>query len=171
MCKNPKDWFLRECGLKEWFRIRECPVQGSMHRLKVSSRQTWRYKNYNKNDDLSSSTFSRGIFGRPILFLVFKLVLLLYWSTLWSWRLVDFYILSPAKNWEQDKNFTRTREYPDYLTNWGDTLIMIYMLYSTLLAIRIFYLESRKISGDIGKATMGRDGTENDRSWGFSPRN
>ena len=104
---------------------------------------------------MHSSNFNRGIFGRPILFIVFKFVLLIYWSILWSWRLVDFYILSPAEKWEKNKNYTRTREYPDYLTNWGDTLIMLYLLYSTLLAVRIFYLESRKVSGDIGKATRG----------------
>ena len=116
---------------------------------------------------MSGSSFNRGIFGRPILFIVFKFVLLIYWSILWSWRLVDFYILSPAEKWEEDKNYTRTREYPDYLTNWGDTLIMLYLLYSTLLAVRIFYLESRKVSGDIGKATRGF--LETEIKWYYFP--
>ena len=80
---------------------------------------------------------------------------------------MDFYILSPAENWEKDKNFTRTREYPDYLTNWGDTIIMLYLLYSTLLAIRIFYLEYRRKTGDIGKATM--HFSENGVKWYYFP--
>ena len=125
------------------------------------------YKNHKKNEDLNSSNFSRGIFGRSILFLVFKLILVVYWSILWSWRLVDFYILSPAENWEEDKNFTRTREYPDYLTNWGDTIIMLYLLYSTPLAIRIFYLEYRRKTGDIGTATM--DFSQNGVKWYYFP--
>ena len=125
------------------------------------------YKNHEKNEDLNSSNFSRGTFGRPILFVVFKLILVIYWSILWSWRLVDFYILSPAENWEEDKNFTRTREYPDYLTNWGDTIIMLYLLYSTLLAIRIFYLEYRRKTGDIGTVTMGF--LENGVKWYYFP--
>lgn len=122
MCRNPKDWFLRECGLK--------------------------------NDDLTSSNFGRGIIGRPVFFLIFKIIFLVYWLALWAWRIIDFHILAPAEKWELDKNYTRTREYPDYLTNWGDTLVMLYLLYSTVLAIRIFYLESRVSSGDTGKATM-----------------
>ena len=124
-------------------------------------------KNYKKNDDLRGSNFNRGILGRPILFILFKFILLIYWSILWSWRLVDFYILSPAEKWEEDKNYTRTREYPDYLTNWGDTLIMLYLLYSTLLAVRIFYLEARKVSGDIGKATIGY--SEHGIKWYYFP--
>ena len=39
---------------------------------------------------------------------------------------------------EQDANYTRVREYSDYMTNWGDTMIMLYLTYSTILAILLF---------------------------------
>ena len=148
MCRNPKDWFWRECGFKAWFMhyIIKPTLAPIVHPSVLI--------NHEKNDDLISSSFICGIAGRPVFFLTFKIILLIYWSILWSWRLVDFHILAPAAKWELNKNYTRTREYSDYLTNWGDTLIMLYLLYSTFLAIRLFYLKSRKDFGDIGDATM-----------------
>ena len=39
---------------------------------------------------------------------------------------------------EENATYVRFREYPDYLTNWGDTMIMLYLTYSTILAILLF---------------------------------
>ena len=42
------------------------------------------------------------------------------------------------KKKEENATYVRFREYPDYLTNWGDTMIMLYLTYSTILAILLF---------------------------------
>ena len=50
-----------------------------------------------KNDDLTADNFGRGIVGRPVFFIIFKIILFLYWSTEWTWRLIQFYIIRPAE--------------------------------------------------------------------------
>lgn len=91
-----------------------------------------------KNDDLTADNFGRGIVGRPIFFIIFKIILFLYWATEWMWRLIQFYIIRPAEKREVNESYIRVREYPDYMTNWGDTMIMLYLTYSTILAIWLF---------------------------------
>ena len=57
----------------------------------------------------------------------------MYWLAIWIWRLIDFYILE-AKRRLEDGEDPIFREYSDYLTNWNDTLIAMYLLYSTIIA-------------------------------------
>ena len=53
---------------------------------------------------------------------------------MWMWRLIDFYILAPSKKRQADLSYVRHREYSDYLTNWGDTLVFLYLFYATFIA-------------------------------------
>ena len=48
------------------------------------------------------------------------------------------YIENCCEKREANESYTRVREYPDYMTNWGDTMIMLYLTYSTILAIWLF---------------------------------
>ena len=52
---------------------------------------------------------------------------------MWMWRLIDFYILAPSKKRQADPSYVRHREYSDYLTNWGDTLVFLYLFYATFI--------------------------------------
>lgn len=45
---------------------------------------------------------------------------------MWIYRLWDFHVQVNAAN---------SREYPDYLTNWMDTVILLHLLYSTILVL------------------------------------
>jgi len=48
------------------------------------------------------------------------------------------YVENCCKKREVNESYIRVREYPDYMTNWGDTMIMLYLTYSTILAIWLF---------------------------------
>ena len=63
--------------------------------------------------------FLHGAFGKSLGMVIFKTPLLLYWTSMWMYRLIKFYIISPAEKLEVNENYTRYREYSDYMTNWG----------------------------------------------------
>ena len=76
--------------------------------------------------------FSHGAFGKSLGMVLFKIPLLLYWTSMWIYRLVDFYVISPEEKLKDNANYTRYREYSDYLTNWGETLVFLYLFFSTI---------------------------------------
>ena len=57
--------------------------------------------------------FLHGAFGKSLGMVIFKTPLLLYWTSMWMYRLIDFYIIIPAEKVE----LIRNREYSDYMTN------------------------------------------------------
>ena len=83
--------------------------------------------------ECTTHNFGRGVIGKTLPMAILKVILLLYWTAMWMYRLIDIYILVPAERREKNPAYIRHREYSDYLTNWGDTLIFLYLLYSTLL--------------------------------------
>ena len=77
--------------------------------------------------------FLHGAFGKSLGMVIFKTPLLIYWTSMWIYRLVDFHILSPGEKLKEDANYSRFREYPDYMTNWGDTINFLYLFVSTIV--------------------------------------
>ena len=77
--------------------------------------------------------FLHGAFGKSVGMVIFKTLLFLYWAAMWIYRLIYIHIIEPAEKQELDANYTRFREYPDYMTNWGDTLVFLYLLFSTVV--------------------------------------
>ena len=71
-----------------------------------------------------------GIGGFRWPFFVAKLILFAYWFSMWIWRIWDF-----KTNWHPGILPNDTRKYPDYLTNWNDTQVMIYLTYSVILVV------------------------------------
>ena len=105
--------------------------------------------------ECTTHNFGRGVIGKTLPMAILKVILLTYWTAMWMNRLIDIYILLPAGRREEDPLYVRHREYSDYLTNWGDTLIFLYLLYSTLLVFHgtwsiqrlihcsVFYIERK----------------------------
>ena len=53
---------------------------------------------------------------------------------MWIWRLWDFHTNYPEnRNYPAGRFSNGTREYSDYLTNWNDTIVMLYLGYSMIL--------------------------------------
>merc|ERR1712178_18185 len=73
--------------------------------------------------ECTTNNFGRGIFGKTVVNAIVKVILLTYWTAMWMYRLVDMYIILPAKKREEDPDYVKHREHSDYLTNWGDTII------------------------------------------------
>ena len=84
-------------------------------------------------EGLDVGHFLHGAFGKSFGMVIFKTPLLLYWTSMWMYRLIDFYLIIPAQKIELEQNYTRNREYSDYMTNWGDTLMFLYLFFSTLV--------------------------------------
>ena len=93
--------------------------------------------------DSSTNDFGAAVFGKTIHMAVVKLILLVYWTAMWMYRLINFYIIKPAAKREEDPTYVRHREYSDYLTNWGDTLVFLYLFYSTLV---VFHSKNRNFN-------------------------
>ena len=93
--------------------------------------------------DSSTNDFGAAVFGKTIHMAVAKLILLVYWTAMWMYRLINFYIIKPAAKREEDPTYVRHREYSDYLTNWGDTLVFLYLFYSTLV---VFHSKNRNFN-------------------------
>ena len=83
--------------------------------------------------ECTTHNFGRGVIGKTLPMAILKMLLLLYWTAMWMYRLIDIYFLLPTERRDKDPTYIRHREYSDYLTNWGDTLIFLYLIYSTLL--------------------------------------
>merc|ERR1711933_309847 len=62
---------------------------------------------------------------------------------MWMYRLIDMYIILPAKKREEDPDYVKHTEHSDYLTNWGDTLIFLYLLSSTMIVFQVLYVERK----------------------------
>ena len=74
-------------------------------------------------------------------------MVLAYWLILWVWRLVHNYqtnYIGEDGKYNETVIFNETdcfdngtlkfyHEYSDYFTNWGDTIILFYLIYSTIL--------------------------------------
>lgn len=93
--------------------------------------------------DLTTRNFGRGVTGGTVLFLCYKCIITTYWLTLWTWRLVDFHVVQPRRERENDANYTRVRMFSDSMTNWTDSLIAVYLVYSTFIVILVYNTERK----------------------------
>jgi len=93
--------------------------------------------------DLTTRNYGRGMFGGTVFFLCYKCITTTYWLTLWVWRLIDFHIVQTLRHRENDTNYTRVRQFSDYMTNWTDSLIAVYLFYSTMVVILVYNTERK----------------------------
>ena len=80
-------------------------------------------------------------------FLFFKFYFSVYWLVTWIWRLVFNYqtvyigqdgkynesVFFNESNCFDNGTVKLYHEYSDFFTNWGDTMILFYLIYSTIL--------------------------------------